>query len=135
MANKTYVCVGGVSLKETFDNKYKTILPKKMKAALQKAMDRSAKLTTKPPSDKKAKGFYVDGSVTLKKTANGIEAEIQVVLAHWPDKTIFTAPSKTKATTTVSNPAKIDQDVDAVIEALLDAVAAKVIKVLESRVP
>jgi hypothetical protein len=132
MSDKTYVCVPPVGVKETFDNKYKSTLPKMINAALAKAIDHSSKLTTKPPSDKKEEGFYLDGSLSLKRTAKGIEAELKMVMADWPKKSIFGTASS-KAGTDVANPAKIDADVDAVIESLLDDVQAKVFKEFEKR--
>jgi hypothetical protein len=132
MADKTYVCVVPVGVKEAFDNKYKSSLPKRMNAALSKAIDGSSKLTTRPPTDKKADGFYLDGSLSLRKTDKGIEAELKMVLADWPKKSIFGTASS-KASTQVANPDRIDKDVDAVIDALLDDVQDKVIKEFEKR--
>jgi hypothetical protein len=132
MADKTYVCVAPLGVKEAFDNKYKSSLPKVMNASFAKAIDRSSKLTTKAPSDKKAEGFYLDGSLSLKRTDKGIDAELKMAIADWPKKSIF-ATASSKAGAQVGNPDKIDKDVDDVISALLDDVQSKVIKELEKR--
>ena len=59
------VCVAPMTVKDAFDSKYKTSLPKVMREALTKAVDRSSKLTTKAPSSKDKEGFYLDGGLTL----------------------------------------------------------------------
>jgi hypothetical protein len=130
--NKKYVCIQNVGVKDAFDNKYKSTLPKIMTARIEKAINSSSKLTTKPPADKKAEGFYLDGSLSLRRTDKGIEAELKMALADWPKKSIF-GVATSKASVEVGDPAKIDKDVDAVIDALLDDVQAKVIKELEKR--
>src|SRR5262245_35177967 len=132
MAGKTYVCVAPVVMKDSFDNKYKSSLPKRVTDALAKAVDRSSKLTTKPPSDKKAEGFYLTGNLSLTKTDKGVKAERTMVLADGPKKSIFGGASS-QASTEVRNPDKIDKDVDAIIDALIDDVQSKVIKEFEKR--
>jgi hypothetical protein len=132
MADKTYVCVDTISIKDTFDSKYKSTLPKRIGTAFEKAIDRSSKLTTKPPSDKKAEGFYLTGTLSLKKTDKGVEAKLSMVLATWPKKSMFGAANR-EASTEVSNPDKIDKDVDAIIDALLDDAPAEVVKTLEKK--
>jgi hypothetical protein len=132
MADKTYVCVAPVAVKEAFDNKYKSTLPKLIRDGLGDAVDRSSKLTTKPPADKTAEGFYVAGEVWLTKTDKGIEAEASVVLADWPKKKMF-SNKDSKASADVPNPAKIDQKVNEVIGAILEHLQANVVKELEKR--
>src|SRR5262249_61017645 len=117
MADKTYVEVDTIAIKEVFDGKYKSTLPKRMTPAIEKAIDRSSKLTTKPPADKKAEGFYLTGSLSLKQTDKGIEAKLSMVLATWPKKSIFGSASSA-ASTEVANPDKSDREVDAVIDEL-----------------
>src|SRR5689334_18520690 len=94
---KKYVFVANFAVKDVFDNKYKTTLPKIMKAAAEKAVNASSKLTTKPPADKKEEGFYLDGSLaSLTKSENGsidLEAKIMLTLATWPKKAMFAFPS------------------------------------------
>jgi hypothetical protein len=132
MADKTYVEVDTIAIKDVFDSKYKSTLPKRMAAALEKAVDRSSKLTTKPPADKKAEGFYMSGTLSLKKTDKGVEGKLSMVLASWPKRAMFAMPNF-GASTEVANPDKIDKDVDAVIDALLDDVQSQVIKLLEKK--
>jgi hypothetical protein len=130
MADKTFVFVAPVAVKEVFDSKYKSTAPKRLNEALAKAINRSSKLTTKPPADKKAEGFYLDGSLTLKKTDKGIEAELKMVMADWPKKSIF-ATASTKASVEGGDS---DKDVNALLDALVDGVQAKVLKEFENRV-
>jgi hypothetical protein len=130
MAGKTYVCVAPIKVTAVFDSKYKSPLAKRMTAAFEKAIKSSSKLTTKPPADKKAEGFYLTGSLSLKKTDKGIEAKLSMVLATWPKKSMFAMPNF-EASTEVANPDK--KDVDAVIDALLGDAQAQVIELLEKR--
>jgi hypothetical protein len=135
MADKTYVDVDTIDVKDpksAFDGKYKSGLPKRMNAVFEKAINRSSKLTTKPPSDKKAEGFYLTGTLTLMKTDKSIEAKLSMVLATWPKKSMFGA-ANSEASTEVSNPDKIDKDVDAVIDALLDDAQTQVVKAFEKK--
>ena len=133
MADKRYVNIPAVATKETFDNKYKSIWPKKVQAALVAAINGSSKLTTEPPEDKKAPGFYAAGQVALRKTDKGVEAEVQVVLADWPGKKMFRTEIS-KADTPVPNPAKIDQKVTDIMEGILENIPKNVVKTLEGKV-
>ena len=130
MSDKTYVCIASFNVKEAFDNKYKSNLPKRIADAIGDAVDGSPKLTTKPPKDKKAEGFYVAGDFWLRRTDKGIEAEIKTVLAEWPSKKMFGSKGS-KASTAVANPAKIDQSVNEVVDAALEHVQANVVKEFE----
>jgi hypothetical protein len=67
MSDKTYVCVAPVVIKQAFDNKYKSTLPKRMGDSIAEAIDRSSKLTTEPPKDKKAEGFYLTGDFWVSR--------------------------------------------------------------------
>ena len=104
-----------------------------MTAAIEKAIDRTSKHTTKPLADKKAEGFYLTGSLSLKKTDQGINAKLSMAFANWTKKSMFVMPNF-EASTRVGNPAKIDNDADAVIDALVDNAQTEVVKVLEKRV-
>jgi len=132
MADKTYVCIDTIAVKESFDNKYKATLPKRVGAALAKAVDRSSKLTTKPPADKKAEGFYLSGTLALTKAGTDITAALELVLATWPKKSMFNRATK-GATFEKSNPAKIDKEVDELIDTLVDTLQPQVVKALEKR--
>jgi|SRR3954470_22163972 hypothetical protein len=139
MANaKKYVYVANFGVKDAFDNKYKSTLPKVMKAAAEKAINASSKLTTKPPADKKEEGFYLDGSLTsLGKTVNGneidLDAKIMATLASWPKKAMFAFPSA-EAEIKGANEKKLDSDVQDLVIALLEDVMPIAIKELEKRV-
>jgi hypothetical protein len=133
MAEKTYVEVATVNVKETFDNKFKAKLQKYLTEGIEEAVDKSSKLTTKPPKDKKAEGFYLAGSVSLKQTKKGIEAELSTALASWPGKSIF-GTATSKASMEVDDPDNVsDKDVEALLDALLSSFKAKVIKELEKQ--
>ncbi len=133
MADKTYVNVATINVKDIFDPKYKSSLPKTMTTSICKALDGSSKFTTKPPSDKKAEGFFVSGTVSLKKTGKGIEATLSLPMATWPGKSMFGAVSE-EAAIELDDPSKVsDDDVDAVIEALLKDAQSDLIKALEKR--
>src|SRR5215471_6731948 len=103
MPDKMYVNVDPIAIKDTFDNKYKSSLQKRITAAFEKAIDRSSKLTTKPPADKTAEGLYLTGTLSLKQTDKGVEAKLSMVLATWPKKSIF-ATTSSAASTEVANP-------------------------------
>lgn len=136
-AEPKYVCVAPMSAKDVFDNKYKSTMPKVMKAAAEAAVNSSSKLTTDPPKDKNAEGFYVDGTLTsLVKDDTGkeivLQGEVKLVLATWPKKSMFgfpSASSKLKG----ANPNKLDGDVQALVKALMDAALDKAIPELEKR--
>ena len=132
MPDKMYVCVAPIGV-EAFDSKYKSTLPRLMKDKFERAINNSSKLTTKPPADKTAEGFYLDGNLSLKKTDKGIDGKMDMALASWPKKAIF-GTATNKAFTDVPNPARIDGDVTALVDAIMDDVKAKVIKTLEGRV-
>jgi hypothetical protein len=133
MADKTYVCVAPVSIREAFDNKFKSAATKLVNAALTKLIDGSSKLTTKPPADKNAEGFYLDGSLGLTKSDKEVEADIKMAMADWPKKSIF-AVANSSASLEVDDPAKIDEDdVEAVIQGVIDEIESKVLKEFEKR--
>ena len=137
MADKKYVCVGPFSVKQAFDNKYQTTVPKLMKAAAEKAVNASSKLTTKPPADRKDGGFYVDGTLSpLTKTDKGsrveVKGEIKMILATWPDKSMFGFPSAS-ARVEAGASDKLDSVVADVANALIEAGMDKSIPELEKR--
>ena len=137
MADKRYVCVAP-AVKDAFDKKYKSSLPKVIKAAVEKAINSSSKLTTKPPADKNTKGFFLATSLASldkddKAKPATLEGQASIAVATWPDESIF-ATAKGSAKTQVGNPNKLDDDVAALVEDLFDDVIKRqVIKVLENR--
>src|ERR1043165_7546275 len=93
MADKIYVGVEAV-VKDAFDKKYKSTLPKPMKAAIEKVINSSSKLTTKPAPDKNTKGFYVTASlVSMTKDEKSkppmLAAQASLAVATWPEMSMF----------------------------------------------
>ncbi len=125
---KAYVHIEKVGVSETFDDKYKDTLPPIMVASLVAAVDGSAKLTT----TEAAKGFYLDGNLALKRTDIGVKASLTMQMATWPDKSMFGFPTGT-VSVEVSNPKRIDGDVDAAVRALMVKIQATIIPEFERR--
>jgi len=133
MADKTYACIAGLTVRDTFDNKYKSSLPGMMKAAGEKAVNASSLLTTKRPVDKNAKGFSLGGGLSLKKTAKGAEAKVEILLYYWPKDAMF---ANVKGSGSVETGGS---DIDGAVEDLVqqvveDAVKKKAVPELEKRV-
>jgi hypothetical protein len=132
---KNYVYVANFGVKDAFDNKYKSTLPKVMKSLAEKMVNGSSKLTTKPPADKKEEGFYLDGSLTsLSKTENGaigLKAKIMMTLATWPKKSMFAFPSAEGSVE--SDEKRLDRDVGELVTALLEDLMTTSVKELEKR--
>ena len=130
MAEKTetYVAVE-IGVKEAFDNKYKSTLPKTIKEAFEEAIEKSAILTTKA-SDKKG-SLALDGNLSLTKTEDGMAGKLSIAMSK--DRSIFaTATSQTSFGE--MDPAKIkSSDVDDLIEEILKDAKPKVIKALETK--
>jgi len=125
---KTYVAVE-IGVKEAFDNKYKSTLPKTIKEAFEEAIEKSAILTTKA-SDKKG-SLALDGNLSLTKTEDGMAGKLSIAMSK--DRSIFaTATSQTSFGE--MDPAKIkSSDVDDLIEEILKDAKPKVIKALETK--
>ena len=125
---KTYVAVE-IGVKEAFDNKYKSTLPKAIKEAFEEAIEKSAILTTKA-SDKKG-SLALDGNLSLTKTEDGMAGKLSIAMSK--DRSIFaTATSQTSFGE--MDPAKIkSSDVDDLIEEILKDAKPKVIKALETK--
>ncbi|MEO8427091.1 MAG: hypothetical protein ABI651_08265 [Verrucomicrobiota bacterium] len=139
MSDKTYVCVANIGVADAFDKKYKSTLPKLIKATTENAINRSSKLTTKAPPDKNEKGFYLEGNLnSLMKTAKGnrivIGGKMTMQLATWPDKRIF-ATSNTGAKLETSESDNIDDAVEDAVKEILGDLLPKVIPVLEKEAP
>jgi hypothetical protein len=131
MANQVYVEVAHFTVKDTFDNNYKSTLPKVMAAAAEKAIKRSSKLTTKRPSDKSAEGFSLGGALSLKKTATGATGKIMMQLNHWPKNSLFAMP---QGGGTADAGSDLDEAIKDLVETIVDDVVMKqVIKVLENQ--
>jgi hypothetical protein len=133
VVEKRYVNIPAVVVSETFDDKYKSIWPKKLTAALAAAIKGSSKLTTEESDDKKAQAFYAAGDLTFSKTDKEVAAQISVILADWPSKKMFRTEIS-KAAAPVSNPAKIDKRLEVLMKDLMESIQGKVVKTLESKV-
>lgn len=138
---KTYVCVAAIAVKDLFDDKYKATLPKLMKATIEAAVNKSPKLTTKPPADKTEEGFYIAGTLgPLTNPTVGsrvdISAKVSLVLASWPKKSMFAFPNA-EASFQGIDAKKIDKEVEElVIKTILEPMMKDdVIKLLEKRAP
>ena len=134
MPDPTYVELDNISVGKTFDNKYKTSLPKKMSEAIEKAIDSSSQLTTTVPT-KEPKGLSINGSLTITKGDKGVLAEIEWTLSYWPKKSIFGHAHSKTPWVEVRKPDKIDNDVNDAIDALTTDFKNKIIKVLEKTAP
>jgi hypothetical protein len=129
MADKTYVAVS-IGVKEVFDNKYKASA-EDIKKSFTTAIDKSSKLTSKPPADKKAESLSIDGSLALTKTKKGIEGKISIAMAK--NRSIF-GTANSQAPLPLDDPDKVtDRDVDDVVKALIKDVTPKVVKELEKK--
>jgi hypothetical protein len=134
---KTYVKVATFAVTKPFDAKYASSLPKVMLKVAETAIDKSRKLSS-TPTDKKAGGFYLDGTLTsLQKSTKGAEtmlsAEISLQLADWPKKSMFGFASAS-AKMPAGNPNKLDDDVEYLVKDLVKSVMSdKVIKEFEKR--
>jgi len=136
MADKKYVYVETVSVTKIFDSKYKSKLQACIKNMMEKAINASSKLTTKPPADKKAGGYYASlNLVALEKEQKGnkinLNAEISKFIGTWPDKRLLTAKSSSSATLEGADPNKLDKEVERAVGDLMEAVADTVVNFLE----
>ncbi len=133
MADKTKTCVviNPINAKEVFDKKYQASLPKLIKESFEAAINKSAALTTKPSSDKKAPTLSLDGTLTLKKSKKGIEGKLSIVMAK--DRSIF-GSANSEGAIELDDPDKVSEsDVNDLVKAFLKDVQPKVIKELEKK--
>ncbi len=137
MADKTYVAIATMGVKDAFDRKYKSSLPSVITAAAEKAVKKSSKLTTKKPTDKKAGGFYLGGGVVKlecvkKGKGEVLKVQVKMQLATWPKKSMFAF-----ATGSGSYPFEaksVDADVKFLVESVVGSTMTKdVIKQFEKR--
>lgn len=137
MADKTYVAIATMGVKDTFDRKYKSSLPSVITAVAENAVKKSSKLTTKKPKDKKAEGFYLDGGlVKLEKVKKGkgevLNAVVKMQLATWPKKSMFAFA--TGSGSYAFEAKTVDADVKFLVESVVGSTMKKdVIKQFEKR--
>jgi hypothetical protein len=133
-ASKTYVEIAKMSVKDAFDAKYTSTLPKVMEKAAEKAIKASSQLTLDPPKEKGATGFSLDGSLVSigpDKTGKKLEGKFSAAISTWPGKSIKAMPSS-NAGMPVSDPKKIDAgDVEAVAESLVESAMKEAVKYME----
>ena len=137
-AEPVYVHIAKFAVKSIFDGKLKAKLPELMQKTATKVVEKSRILTTKPPRDKRAPGFYVDGAVDKIETNERsgktyLSGEMVMQLATWPEKKMFAFPTaKTKFE--VEKPDKMQGEVDLLVLSLVkDLMEKQVIKELEKR--
>lgn len=132
----THVHVAKFSVSKIFDDKYKAKLPELMRKTAAKHLEKSKLLTVKPPKDKKAPGFYLDGSLKVamgeKAGKTLLAGEVKLVMATWPKKSMFAFPSGTAKI--VANPNDLEGDIRALVEALVTSVVKdQAVKEFEKR--
>jgi hypothetical protein len=76
-------------------------LESKMPGVMSAAAEETAKkmknkgITTKKPTDKKAKGYYLGGRLSSLKIENGVlKCEVNLVLSTWPGRSIVASSSR-----------------------------------------
>jgi len=132
----TYVHVAKFSVSKIFDEQYKAKLPELMRKTAAKQVEKSKLLTIKPPKDKKAPGFYLDGSLKLAMGEKGgkvlLAGEVKLVMATWPKKSMFAFPTGTAKI--VANPDDLEGDIRALVDALMTSVVKdQAVKEFEKR--
>ena len=133
MANKAYVEVT-TSVKPTGNLKPKATVKNDLQTGMEKAVDASSKLTTNKASAKSPVSFEFDGALQLKCDGKILNGQLSTSLSQLPQGGMFAAGSL-KVGTEVRNPAKIDEDIDFVVEEIVKEFKNKVVKQFESRVP
>ena len=133
-ASKTYVDIAKMSVKDAFDAKYKSSLPKVMQKAAEAAVKKSGSLTLDQPKEKGATGFSIDGSLVSigpDKTGKKLEGKFSAAISTWPGKSIKAMPSS-NASMAIPGPDKIDAgDVEALAENLVESAMKEAVKYME----
>ena len=133
-ANKTYVDIAKMSVKDAFDAKYKSSLPKVMQKAAEKAVKASSQLTLDPPKEKGATGFSLDGSLVSigpDKAGKKLEGKFSMAISTWPGKSIKALPSS-NAALAIADASKVDAaDVEALAESLVESAMKEAVKYME----
>lgn len=133
MAGKAYVVVANMKVDKTFDNKYKTSLPKVMKAAAERAIKSSSNMTTQKPSGTDFKTYSLDATVmALTQSGNNIEAKLSMALSE--DDHMFGFLNG-GAKLQNSTPKTVDKDVEELIgDVIDDLIKDKVSKAIQQKV-
>lgn len=133
MADKAYVMVANMKVDKTFDNKYKSSLPKAMKAAAEGAIKSSSNMTTQKPSNKDAKSYSLDATVTsLIQNGKNLEAKLSMALSE-DDKMFGFLNGNGKLQN--GNPKQLDGDVEDLVGGVIESlVKGKVSQAIQQRI-
>jgi hypothetical protein len=133
MADKAYVMVANMKVDKTFDNKYKSSLPKAMKAAAEGAIKSSSNMTTQKPSNKDAKCYSLDATVTsLTQNGKNLEAKLSMALSE-DDKMFGFLNGNGKLQN--GNPKQLDGDVEDLVGGVIESlVKGKVSQAIQQKI-
>ena len=126
MADKTYVEIAPVTIKEIYDSNCKSAVAKQIDESFTKAIDKSSKLTTKTKSKE---GYFLSAAISIKQTKKGLEASLNMAIATLPGKSIKATASSNASVEVDGDPSR--DDLEALVDALLENVQSKTIKLLE----
>ena len=136
---KAFVNVGGVKVKDAFDRKYKTSLPKILTAEATKVIKANSKLTTVKPREKGETGFDISGNITsikreIKNNNLILESKVSMQISGWPKKSMFGFVEGKCKIMGDPNPKRLDKEVEFCAKtALNDLMKKKVIPTIVSR--
>ena len=133
MVDKAYVMVANMKVDKTFDNKYKSSLPKAMKAAAEGAIKSSSNMTTQKPSNKDAKSYSLDATVTsLIQNGKNLEAKLSMALSE-DDKMFGFLNGNGKLQN--GNPKQLDGDVEDLVSGVIESlVKGKVSQAIQQKI-
>ena len=136
MADKTYVAITKMGVKDAFNRKYKSSLPSVITAVAEKAVKKSSRLTTKKPTDKKAEGFYLDGGVVKlecvkKGKGEVLKAQVKMQLAIWLSKSMFGFTTDNGSYPFVAK--SVDADVKFLVQTVVGNAMKSAVKEFEKR--
>jgi len=131
---KGYTIVANMKVDKTFDNKYKTSLPKVMKAAAEAAIKSSSNMTTQKPTGSGFKTYSLDATVTsLTCTADVLEAQVSMAVSE-DDHMFGMLNGKSKLPS--KNPKERDDDVEDLVKAVItDLIKKQVDGAIKSKLP
>lgn len=132
MADKAYVMVANMKVEKVFDNKYKASLPKAMKATAEGAIKSSSNMTTQKPSNKDAKCYSLDATVTsLTQNGKNLEAKLSMALSENDHMFGFLNGGGKLQN---GNPKQIDGDVEDLIDGVIESlIKDKVSKAIQQK--
>ena len=122
------VKVKGVSVKDSFDPKYKTSVPKDIKPQIEKAL---AKIKLQIPKGKQLGALAVDVNVSVKRTDKGLTLEVRLVPSE--DNKMLGGASGEGSIALEKDEKVEDGDVTAAAKAAADEGVKSVIKVFSEK--